>query len=244
LPSIKKKQMHQFAVFIPDYDAILKTYSRYVVEAQQRHKKLDLKQRIDTNYLPCELYHAYDRWQPPDGIDILFLAESPPWSGEGNYFYNEDFEAPGDRMNLSTILLKKLHIELGTKEDKLMEFRRRSCFLSDSVKCVFKKRLPTDPPGARRKKIPRDLIRLSVGLTLKEEIASMNPRIIFLLGKTALRAMRYIEGFSPDLQNVTVGDHKKVGDTHIIVCAFLSERNLKRFDKGIDRAFKELELLH
>lgn len=244
LRRIKKIGLHQCVVFTPNYNMILKAYSDYVVEAQQRHKKLDLKQRIDTNYLPCELYHAYDRWQPPDRIDILFLAESPPWSGEGNYFYNEDFEAPDDRMNLSATLFRKLHIELGTKEDKLKEFRRRSCFLSDSVKCVFKKRLPTDPPGARKKKIPRDLIRLSVDLTLKDEILSMNPRIIFLLGKTALRAMRYIERFSSALQDVTVGDLKTIGDTHIIVCAFLSERNIKRYGQDIDRAFQGLTRLH
>jgi hypothetical protein len=137
-----------------------------------------------------------------------------------------------------------LHIEAGTKEDNLTEFMARDFFLSDSVKCVWRKRLPADLHGARKKKIPRDLIRLSVDLTLKDEIASMKPRIIFVLGKTALRAMRYIERFCPALQDVTPGDHKMVGDTHIIVCAFLSERNLRRYGRDVDRAFEALESLH
>lgn len=243
MPSIKREQVHQSAVFVPDYEAILTAYRRYVTEAQDRHKKTDLKKRINTEYLPSELYHVYDRWQPRDGIDTLFLAESPPWSSVENYFYNENYEAPDNKKNLSTILFDKLHIEAGTKDDNLTEFMARGFFLSDSVKCVWRKKLATDTPGAGKKNIPRDLIRLSVYLTLKNEILSMNPRIIFLLGKTALRAMRYIERFSSALQDVSVGDHETVGDTHIIVCAFLSERNLKRYGKDIDLAFRELESL-
>ena len=231
-------------MFTPDYDAILKAYDKYVIDNQERHKTIVLKDRVDTRYLPCQEYHAYDFWQPPETIDSLFLAESPPWSGKENYFYNRDYEPEEGRSNLSTILFNKLHIELETKCDKLTEFKRRNCFLSDSVKCVFRKRLPTDPPEARKMKIPKDLIKCSVNLTLKDEITSMKPRIIFLLGKTAIWAMRYIEKFSSKLWNVSVGDHIVVGDTHIIVCAFLNQQNLRQCGKGIDLAFKELEALH
>jgi len=246
-PSIKKRQLHQSAMFTPNYDAILKAYRDYVTDAQERHRNLDLKKRIDTNHLPCELYHAYDRWQPRNGINTLFLAESPPWSGAENYFYNEKYEAPEGRMNLSTILFDKLHIAEGTKERNLTEFRGRDYFLSDTVKCVFRKTLSRNSETNEKKSIPSDLRRLSVDKVLKDEIASMRPDVVFLLGRTALKALRQIEESRTSLQNVTVakdcGRRISMNNTNVIVCAFLNAQNLQVYGKRIDQAFEELAAL-
>jgi hypothetical protein len=240
----KKRQLHQSAVHEPDYDAILKIYRDYLSEPLENHETLDSKERVDTSYLPCQLYRAYSFWQPPQRIETLFLAESPPWSDKKNYFYNENYEPPDGKKNLRIILFDKLHIDVGGKDDNLKEFRRRKFFLSDSVKCVFRKKLPTDPPGARNKRIPDDLTERSVDLILKAEITSMEPRIIFLLGKTALKALRHIERFRPKLEDVSVGDCIEVGGTHIIVCYFLNERNLGKYEPEIDRAFRKFEALN
>jgi hypothetical protein len=232
-------------MFTPDYDAILKAYDKYVIDNQERHKTIALKDRVDTRYLPCQEYHAYDFWQPPETIETLFLAESPPWSGKENYFYNRDYEPDEGRSNLSTILFNKLHIELETKCDKLTEFKRRNCFLSDSVKCVFRKTLPhSSEANEGKKRIPGDLRRLSVDIVLKDELSTMKPQTIFLLGSTALKALSQLEKFRLSLRNVRVtrdcGQRIHVGNTNVIVCVFLNAQNLQLYRRRIDQAFAEL----
>lgn len=222
-------------VYEPDYDAILREYINYV------DKNDKLRERIDTTYLPCKEYLAYSRWQPPETVVVLFLAESPPWSGKKNYFYNENYRPPDGKRNLRSILFEKL--DLRSNEEGLTDFKAEGFFLSDSVKCVFRKRLSTDTPGTGKKTIPDSLIELSVEKVLEEEVACIEPRIIFLLGKTSRKALRYIDRFNSALKDTCFGDRVYADNVSIIYCPFLNERNLNRFETEIDKAFKELKTL-
>ena len=152
---------------------------RGFVQRNPEYEKL-----LVAGYLPFERFNVYERWKP-DSIDVLFIAESPPWS-ESVYFYNEHSQG-----GLSESVFNHLGIQGKSKSHKLQEFKRRNFFLIDTIKCVFRKDV--------RSSIPERLIIFSAREILQQEIESLNPKTILCLGATALAGLNHIERFSTPL---------------------------------------------
>ncbi len=206
-----------------DPGATLEKY-RSFVRTDQRYRAA-----IVLDYLPLERYHVYDCWKP-DRVKVLFLAESPPWD-ESIYFYNEKREG-----GLSRTLFHYLGIEGATKSEKLLEFKRRGLFLIDTLKCIFRKNV--------RKKIPDKLIRFSAQEILEDEIETLKPSLICVLGETALMGLKYTNRFSQWLstyESITDVCGKTViaGDTKVVISVFPNARN-RRYEETIRLAIQEI----
>src|SRR2546428_5577239 len=206
-----------------DPSAALEKYRRFV-EVNQTYRAA-----IMLDYLPFARYRVYDRWKPTR-VKVLFLAESPPWD-ESMYFYNEKQEG-----GLSRTLFHYLGIDKVTKREKLLEFKKRGLFLIDTLKCVFRKNL--------RKKIPNKLIRFSAQEILGEEIETLKPSSICVLGETALRGLKYTNRFSQglstyDLITDACGKSVIAGNLKVVLSVFPNARN-RQFEGMIRLAIRKI----
>ncbi len=111
-------------------------------------------------------------------------------------------------------------------------------FLTDTIKCIFKKNV--------RKSIPDELIAFSGREILAQEIKSLAPRYILVLGSTALKGLKSVREFSSPLAKFnsiteSCGESTKVGNTEIILSVFPNSRN-RRYSKHIRLAFDKIPL--
>jgi hypothetical protein len=206
-----------------DPKAVLESY-RSFVETHQGYRSA-----IVLDFLPFARYRVYDRWKP-DKVRVLFLAESPPWE-DSMYFYNEEREG-----GLSRTLFRYLGIDGATNSQKLLKFKNRGLFLIDTLKCIFRKDV--------RKKIPDKLIRFSAREILEDEIETLKPSLICILGKTALRGLQHTNGFSKGLStydSITGACGKSVmaGNMKIVLCVFPNARN-RKYEETIRSAIQKL----
>ncbi len=206
--------------------AVLENYRQFV-DTNQKYRSA-----IMLDHLPFARHLVYDRWKP-DEVKVLFLAESPPWN-ESLYFYSEKREG-----GLSRTLFRYLGIDGASKTEKLLEFKRRGLFLIDTLKCVFKKNV--------RKTIPDKLIRFSAQI-LENEIETLKPSLICVLGETALKGLRYTKRFSQCLSPYdsiadACGKSTMAGNTILVLSVFPNARNKKYDDKirqATSRCLREL----
>lgn len=171
-------------------------YDTYVTNQKTRFHR-DYGNIISTGSLPFEKYEVYQRWLPHEPIEVLFIAESPPWANTTDeriyrYFYNPYTEKIG---GLSRALFDYLNIANKKKRDCLERFRERNFFLTDTIKCVFNKR--------EHKSIPDSLIRYSAGNILAPEIGWLDPGIIFILGNTAFKGLKTVYARDKTLEQFT-----------------------------------------
>lgn len=188
----------------------------------------EFRNSIDLSHLPLQRYRVYDKWKP-DHVNVLLLAESPPWREESVYFYNT-----GHLGGLSEAIFTRLKFEEESKIAMLGEFKRRKLFLTDTVKCIFNK--------SRTKSIPKALIRFSAQEILEDELAALQPSTILALGNTALQGLKLIDRFARVLSrysSITMvsGSSTRIGDTTLILSIFPNDRN-KRYEKSISSAFR------
>ncbi|WP_128694469.1 uracil-DNA glycosylase family protein [Methanoculleus taiwanensis] len=220
-------------------DTVRKRYQHYIEEQERLHRR-DLRALLRLDIIPSETYAVYERWLPEDGVDMLLIAEAPPWRGVGDphryrYFYNPD-QAPITGM--SREIFAGLGIRGGTKQECLEAFRQRGLFLTDTIKCIVNKDL--------RAHIPRSLIEYSARTLLADEIGRLDPGTIGLLGSTALHALASIEPYASEF-----GDSRTIRDAvlrqreqvfridgrSVIVSPYPSVRNDRR---AITEAFRLL----
>jgi hypothetical protein len=171
-------------------------YQTYVTDQKTRYHR-DYDTVISTGSLPFEKYEVYERWLPLEPVEVLFIAESPPWANTADeriyrYFYNPYMEKI---RGLSRALFDHLDITNQKKRDCLERFRERNFFLTDTIKCIFDKR--------EHKSIPDSLIRYSARNILAAEIGRLDPGIIFVLGGTAFIGLKTVYARDGTLERFT-----------------------------------------
>jgi hypothetical protein len=198
---------------------------------------------LEQDIVPFDVFCVYRDWLRPRDreprIDVLFIGESPPWRGIENlpdgdrsdyrYFYNDACRATA---SLRTTILARLDITRTLPEDlRLPAFRDHHLFLTDALKCVFRKDLHPS--------IPEALVRVGARL-LREEILWLSPRYIVAMGSTAFTAVRAIwpEHFKEYHRISQVPDYLAGG--RILVMPYPNTRNRGMFGDRLDGAFTRL----
>ena len=142
-------------------------------------------------------------WRP-DKIDILFIAESPPFHStkanavNDSYFYNPNesqkfFGSPSPLLGtLSWNLLKLLRIDSKlTKQQKLEQFKDMNCYYADAVKCRIER---------YNNKIIINKTVKNCSAYIQEEIQETKPVAIVVMGSTALNSIKCFSPFKEELQ--------------------------------------------
>jgi hypothetical protein len=213
-------------------------YEYYCKEQETKFHK-NSKNIICPKIIPFEKYRIYNKWLPEDRIEVLFIAESPPWSSihdkNYRYFYNPD----NDKIQgLSWYLFDYLNIKGQNKKDCLEKFKEKGFFLVDTIKCIFVKK--------DRKSIPKSLIEFSTLHFLKHEIINLNPKAIFVLGGTAFKGLQIIYPNELKQFNGIMNAIKnkkdlpmKINNQQLFFSCFPNSRNDQ---KAIKNSFKQLRL--
>jgi uracil-DNA glycosylase len=152
-------------------------------EIRQCTKCIDLglagADRLNVHEKPYVEFHVEKKWKP-DKVNVLFVAESPPWNGKQSYFYNPNRSQTGLRAEV----LKDLG--LGSLED----FRdKKGYFLIDTIKCRLNK--------SNKKNVPSLVTRTCATRFLHREIVDLEPKTIFVLEKTAKQALEEFPELQP-----------------------------------------------
>ena len=180
--------------------------------------------RLNTHQKPYVHFDVYRKWKP-DEVEVLFIAESPPWNGKQRYFYNPNVVEK--RTNLRKEVLKYLNL------NSLEEFKEKGYFLVDTIKCRLKKRAPL--------RIIR-ISRTCVNQFLHREIEELKPRTIFVLGNTAKRALQRFSEFKELKEHkVSEGYDKNLSGYHVILCVFPGRWTIKKYKNEIEHAFAKIQ---
>ncbi|MDD1674705.1 MAG: uracil-DNA glycosylase family protein, partial [Methanomicrobiales archaeon] len=195
---------------------------------------------IERDIVPFDYFHVYRDWlRMQEGkyrLRVLFIAEAPPWRALGRlpsgdvrnyrYFFNDACRAPA---SLRTMMLSRLDITRSAREElRLPIFRDHHLFLTDTIKCAFRKDVhPT---------IPSSLVQVGAEI-LREEITWLRPRYIVAMGFTAYAAIRQIfprecHGFRrlSDLPTALIAER-------ILVMPYPNMRNRGNFGNRLDASF-------
>ena len=160
----------------------------------------------------CFKFNAY-AYLKPGKVSNLFIAEAPPPT-EPRYFYNTDIPAGTLRRGL----FKQLRIDDLTRNG--LEKFCETNFLTDTIKCRLNK--------GQLGQVPIEIIKNCAGRFLGEEIESIQPRNIVLLGDTARRGLGQLEGFE-ELNEFRVkkdcGKTLTINKFRVVLYAYPSDRN-------------------
>lgn len=195
--------------------------------------------RLNTSEKPYVKFQVEQRWIRKDkegkpNISVLFIAESPPWNGKQNYFYNPD--TPKKRSGLRVEVFKRLNI------DSLKQFKSNGYFLIDSIKCRLKKRAIINVKE-KSLPVPQKALKTCSEQFLRREIKELKPKIIFVLGGSAKKALQqYSEFRKLQFHSVTEKDDfdEELSKYRVILCPFPSRWNLLRYKDKINRAFSKI----
>ena len=183
--------------------------------------------RLNTHQKPYVQFNVERKWKPPDKVEVLFVAESPPWDGKQRYFYNPNVVEK--RTSLRKEVLKYLNL------NSLEEFKNKGYFLVDTIKCRLNK----------SKKIKTPLRVASISKTCAEqflcrEIEELKPRTIFVLGNTAKKALqRFFEFKELKEYKVTEDYDENLSGYRVILCPYPGGQTRKWADE-INRAFAKI----
>ncbi len=134
---------------------------------------------------PYAKYEVYTHWLPSI-TEKLIITESPPPGIKENFFYNLNFN---DR--LRSILKKFLKLEKLNDLEFLNFLKERRIFLTNSIKCR---------PFSKR---DLETLRSRCTYLLAREVKVIRPRIIIVMGVTALKSLSQVLGV-----NFTLGKDK------------------------------------
>lgn len=192
-------------------------------EISNCHKCAGIEEnRLKTDDKPYVKFQVEQKWRP-EKIKVMFVAESPPWNGKQRYFYNEIDEK---RINLRKEVLKHLNLK------SLKDFKEEGYFLIDAIKCRLNKK--------RKKKVPRQVLQNCSNQFLMNEIMSLKPLTIFVLGKSAKQALQQHMEFQ-DLQNhkVTEDYDKKLSGYRVILSIYPGGQT-RTYQPKIEKDFSKL----
>ena len=142
---------------------------------------------IDLAYLPHERYKVDEVWKPKS-VKILFLAEAPSWHSSGPYFYDPEYDY--NRGRIGKTIFHHLGIKGKNRKEQLEQFKDRGYLFMDVIKCIYDK---------DKKSITREIIEFSAKEFLQKELAELSPKVIFLLGRTPLRALKSLDSHKEGL---------------------------------------------
>jgi uncharacterized phage protein (TIGR02220 family) len=178
--------------------------------------------RLGTDEKPCVKFQVETKWKPKNGINVLFIAESPPWNGKQRYFYNPDIVEK--RTNLRKEVLR--HLNLKTLE----EFRDNGYFLIDAIKCRLNKK--------EKKNVPTQVLQNCSAKFLQREITQLKPQTIFVLGNSAKRALQTLPKFWELKEQKVTGKYDKK-TSHVILCVYPGGQT-RKYKNEINHAFSKI----
>jgi len=184
--------------------------------------------RLNTHQKPYVQFDVERKWKPTGKVEVLFIAESPPWDGKQRYFYNPNVVEK--RTNLRKEVLKYLDLS------SLEQFKDKGYFLVDTTKCRLNK----------SKKIKTPLRITSISKTCAEqflcrEIEELKPYTIFVLGNTAKKALQRLSKFEKlKRYKVTEDYDENLSGYHVILCAFPGGQT-RKYKNEIERAFARIK---
>lgn len=173
---------------------------------------------------PYIQFEVEEKWKPPEKVDVLFIAESPPCNGKERYFYNP--KVPERKTDLRQEVLSRLDLK------RLKDFRKEDYFLIDTIKCRLCKPI--------KKKTLHELAETCSRKFLFTEIRQLEPNTIFVLGDTA----RYALSQTPDFRELEKYKISEEFDAHlsgyrVILCPFLGGQT-RKWENEINRAFAKI----
>jgi uracil-DNA glycosylase len=202
------------------------------IDACQECRNLASYGRLETDDKPYLVFRVDKNWKPPDrSVNVLFIAESPPWDRNGKqpYFYNDGDER---HAGLRKEVLKHLNLE------HLEEFRDKGYFLIDAIKCRLSKKDKSSVPSA--------VLERCSSKFLGREIRVLKPKVIFVLGnsaKTALQGLLVVTEFSDfkELINHKVTDEfdKMLSGYRVILCVYPGGQT-RMHEQSIRRSFSKI----
>ena len=142
---------------------------------------------INLEYLPHEKYEVDKVWKPKS-VKVLFLAEAPSWHPSRPYFYNPEYDY--NRGQIGKTIFQNLRIDGKNRKEQLEKFTDRGYFFTDVIKCIYNK---------NKKNITREIIEFSAKGFLQKDLEDLSPKVIFLLGKTPLRALKSLDSYKDGL---------------------------------------------
>lgn len=184
--------------------------------------------RLDIHQKPYVKFDVERKWKPTDKVEVLFIAESPPWDGKQRYFYNPDVVEK--RTNLRKEVLKYLDL------NSLEEFKDKGYFLVDTIKCRLNK----------SKKIKNPLRITGISKTCAEqflcrEIEESKPHTIFVLGNTAKKALQRFSEFKELKEHKVSEDYDgNLSGYRVILCVFPGGQT-RKYRNEIKRAFAKIQ---
>ncbi|MGA2681572.1 MAG: uracil-DNA glycosylase family protein [Candidatus Bathyarchaeia archaeon] len=188
--------------------------------------------RLETDDKPYLVFTVDKDWKPPNGIvNVLFIAESPPWDriAKQPYFYNVSDER---NAGLRKEVLK--HLNFGHLE----EFRDKGYFLIDAIKCRLNKK--------DRSNIPLAVLETCSTKFLGREISVLRPKVIFVLVNSAKMALQGLHGISEfsdfkELINHNVTDEfdKMLCGYRVILCVYPGGQT-RKYKLRIRRSFSKI----
>ena len=175
-------------------------------------KNLPGYERLETKVKPYVAFRVESAWKPHNDIKVLFIAESPPWDRNDAqpYFYNNRYPK---KVGLRREVLKHLNLE------NLENFKDEGYFLIDAIKCRLNKNVKSNVPIVILEKCSLKF--------LSREITELKPKIIFVLGnsaKKALQELHKLPDFSEfrELINFKVSNQfdKVLSGYRVILCVY------------------------
>lgn len=187
---------------------------------------IDLKlvsyDKLNADQKPYVQFDVERSWKPGK-VDVLFVAESPPWNGKQRYFYNPVAEK---RINLRTEVLSRLNL------NKLEVFNERGYFLIDTIKCRLNKSI--------KKKVLYRIAKTCSQRFLLKEIKQLKPNTVFILGNTAKYALEQTADFEELVQHRITQDYDtNLSGYRVIVCPFPGGLT-RKWTNEIDSAFMKI----
>jgi hypothetical protein len=160
--------------------------------------------RLRTSEKAYVKFDVEKTWKP-DEVNVLFIAESPPWNGKQRYFYNQDIIE--NRTNLREEVLRYLGLQ------SLEEFRSKGYFLIDAIKCRLNK--------TKKKSVPSDVLRTCADQFLYREVTNLKPTTVFILGKSAKGALEGFSEFQELKEHKITDDYDKcLSGYRVILCIY------------------------
>ena len=200
------------------------------IAACQECINLDCADRLKTNEKPYVVFEVAEKWLPKGSVNVLFVAESPPWNGEQRYFYNT--LKTGKRGGLRKEILKWLGLP------SLDSFKNEGYFLIDAIKCRFNK--------SEKSNVPKQILSKCSNKFLAEEIRSLRPKTIFVLGDSAKKALQglyvfpdFAEFRSLDVHKVTEDFDEQLSGYRVILCVYPGGTT-RGFESNIRRSFSKI----
>lgn len=201
------------------------------IAACQECINLDCAYRLKIFEKPYIVFEVAEKWLSNGRVNVLFVAESPPWNGEQRYFYN-------------TIRTKK---QAGLRKEVLKHldclsleaFKGKGYFLVDAIKCRINKK--------DNATVPSKVLKNCRAKFLGKEIRTLKPKVIFVLGNSAKKALEGLQGTSEFSEFIELKDHKvtenydkELSGFRVILCAYPGGQT-RNYDQNIRQAFTRIK---